>query len=454
MVKRLEKLNIRWMLVVYDILIYACVNLLLLFFYNRISMMDYLMHTVLFLAAISLCRFGGNVYKQVWRFGGIQSYIRLVLTDGISFILYCGLSFFIPHTAVSFVRMLAISCMTLLGSLTIRMFYRYAYKCGNRVTPKGRFLGKILKVFSGLDTISDNDVQRIKVAIVGAGRVGVSLAEELINNSASAYTPRCFIDTNSEKAGKEIRGITVLPENGITIEKLKDFEIQEIIIAMHDLDSKKKKLLYDFYSQTGCKLKIYDYPVMQTAGAKRQLREFDTEELLFRKPLAVTDEGTAEYYKGKTVLITGGGGSIGSELCRQISKMNPGKVIILDVYENGAYEVQQELKMAYGDKLNLHVEIASITDRRAMTRVFEKHHPEIVIHAAAHKHVPLMENNPIEAIENNVFGTKNVVELCEEFEAERFMMVSTDKAVNPTNVMGATKRMCEMIVQSYRFPDV
>ena len=188
---------------------------------------------------------------------------------------------------------------------------------------------------------------------------------------------------------------------------------------------------------------------MQTVGAKPSLREFDIEDLLFRKQIQVVDENTKAYFKNKVVLITGGGGSIGSELCRQLAKMNPKQVVILDIYENGVYDVQQELKLIYKNELDLEVEIASITDRQAMRMVFEKHHPQIVINAAAHKHVPLMENNCLEAVKNNVFGTKIVLELCEEFGAERFMMVSTDKAVNPTNVMGATKRMCEMIVQGY-----
>lgn len=193
---------------------------------------------------------------------------------------------------------------------------------------------------------------------------------------------------------------------------------------------------------------MYDYPKMQMAGGKRSLREFDIEELLFRAPRKLTNEKTDAYYNDKVILVTGGGGSIGSELCRQIVKMEPKKLIILDVYENGAYDLQQELRIAYGNEPGISVEIASITDSKAMERVFSKYHPQIVINAAAHKHVPLMENNCIEAINNNVFGTAVVVEMCEKYGAERFMMVSTDKAVNPTNVMGATKRMCEMIVQS------
>ena len=214
------------------------------------------------------------------------------------------------------------------------------------------------------------------------------------------------------------------------------------------MPDEKKRELYAAYSEAGYKIKVYDYPMMQTAGKKRYLRDFDIEELLFRNPIAVNNEKTAAYYRDKVILITGGGGSIGSELCRQLAKMGPKQIIILDIYENGAYDVQQELKIAYGDKLDLQIEICSITHRQSLERVFETYRPQIVINAAAHKHVPLMEKNCIEAVYNNVFGTWNLVNLCEKYHTERFMMVSTDKAVNPTNVMGATKRMCEMIVQS------
>mgnify|MGYP000960264432 CR=1 FL=1 len=264
----------------------------------------------------------------------------------------------------------------------------------------------------------------------------------------AAYIPRCFIDTNADKVGREIQGLPVWSEDEATFRKLDEYEVQEIVFAIPSMDTDKKKALYEYYKNAGYKLKVYDYPIVYAAGGKRHLREFDIEELLFRKPLVVSDEHTNEYYKGKVVLITGGGGSIGSELCRQLAKMQPKQIVILDIYENGAYDVQQELKIAYGNTLNLQIEICSITHKKALERVFAKYHPQIVINAAAHKHVPLMEHNCIEAIYNNVFGTQNLVELCEEYEAERFMMVSTDKAVNPTNVMGATKRMCEMIVQS------
>lgn len=390
----------------------------------------------------------GNVYGQVWRYGGIQCYIRLLFTDAIAFWVYVLLELILPVHKITFARMLALFCMNVLGALTLRMMYRYAYKCGNQETLYGRFLAKLLYLVSGVQAASDKEVQKIKIAIIGAGRVGVSFAEELLNNEEAAYIPRCFIDTNKEKVGREIQGIPVYSEDEATLKRLAEYEVQEIVFAIPSMDADKKKALYEYYKKAGYKLKVYDYPTVYAAGGKRHLREFDIEELLFRKPLVVTDEKTYDYYRNKVILITGGGGSIGSELCRQLAKMNPCKLIILDIYENGAYDVQQELKIAYKGKLDLQVEIASITNRRAMERVFEQYHPQIVINAAAHKHVPLMEHNCIEAIENNVFGTRVIVEMCEKYNAERFMMVSTDKAVNPTNVMGATKRMCEMIVLS------
>ena len=445
-----KKINIRKMLILYDVLAYIIINILLYRVYDPVTENVFVSQLIISFVSIFLCRFVGKIYSQIWRYGGIQCYMRLLITDGIAFIISMTINkaAFVYEEQVVFVRMLSFFCINLLASLAMRMIYRYAYKCGNNETAKGRFLNSLLKVFSGLDTDNRNDSGKIKVAIIGAGRVGVSLAEELINNEASAYTPRCFVDINSDKIGREIHGIPVLSEDEATIIKLKSHEIQEIIFAVHLEDSDKKKALYEKYKKTGCKLKVYDFPIMQAANGKRALREFDIEELLFRKPLVVSDETTNAYYKDKVVLITGGGGSIGSELCRQLAKMGPKKIVILDIYENGAYDVQQELKIAYGGKLDLQVEIASITNRRAMARVFETYHPQIVINAAAHKHVPLMEHNCVEAVENNVFGTKVVVDLCEEYGAERFMMVSTDKAVNPTNVMGATKRMCEMIVQS------
>lgn len=443
--------NIRWMLVLYDLIVYAIIAVILLVIHggtDKLATIGILQQVVLSAFCIFLIRILGKVYGQVWRYGGVKCYIRLICTDSISFLLYLCLELLLPVQKITFERMLSLACMNLLGAMTLRLMYHYTYKYANLNSFGGKCLSMLLRLFSGMETENAKEIQKIKVAIIGAGRVGVSLAEELINNSKASYIPKVFIDINVEKVGRDIRGIPVWSEDEASLQRLRESEVQEIIFAIPSMDAYKKKTLYEYYKNAGYKLKVYDYPTMYVAGGKRHLREFDIEELLFRKPLVVSDERTNKYYKDKVVLITGGGGSIGSELCRQLAKMEPKKIIILDIYENGAYNVQQELKIAYGNSLDLQIEICSITNRKALRTVFERHHPQIIINAAAHKHVPLMEHNCVEAIYNNVFGTQNLVELCEEYEAERFMMVSTDKAVNPTNVMGATKRMCEMIVQS------
>ena len=451
MSKNLKKSNTRWPLVVYDVIVYIIVSILLLWIYGgngNLTNAGSLQLSVIGFVCIFICRMIGNIYRQIWRYGGIQGYIRLIFSDAIAFILLIILQTALPIERMSFDRALSLVCVNLLGAISIRMIYRYAYLYSNNETSKGKFLSKLLYRFSGLTTGTDKEVQKIKIAIIGAGRVGASFAEELVNDEKAVYVPRCFIDIDKTKVGREVNGIPVWSADETTLDKLKAYEVQEIVFAIPNMDINKKKCLYEHYKNAGYKVKVYDYPTLYTAGSKRNLREFDIEELLFRKPLAVTNDQTYAYYKDKVILITGGGGSIGSELCRQLAKMDPKQIIILDIYENGAYDVQQELKIAYGNAINLQIEICSITHKKALEKVFKQYHPQIIINAAAHKHVPLMEHNCVEAIYNNVFGTKNLIELCEKYNAQRFMMVSTDKAVNPTNVMGATKRMCEMMVQS------
>ena len=452
---RKKRIDNKWILAFYDLLLFLVVDVLLLVLYKGVEELepkDIIVQAITAAVCIFLMRGLWKVYRQVWRYGGIQSYIRLLVADGCAFLLFYLAEQILPVRHISFARVLCISCLSLLASLTIRMVYRYAYKCCSKATGLGRVLNVFVKVLAGnrIELDTNEQTNKIRVAIVGAGKVGVSLAEELLDNRTSAYVPKCFVDTDPEKTGRQLQGIPVISENEVVHEVLEHYGIQEIIIALPQLSSEEKKALYEKYKPFGCKLKVYDYPTMQQAGdTKRHLREFDAEELLFRKPIVVTDEKTGAYYRNKVVLITGGGGSIGSELCRQVAKMSPKKLVLLDVYENGVYDVQQELKIAYKKDLDVCVEILSVCNRPALERVFDMYRPQIVIHAAAHKHVPLMEHNCCEAIENNVFGTLNVVELAEKYRAQRFMMVSTDKAVNPTNVMGATKRMCEMIVQSH-----
>jgi len=447
--------TISFSLITYDAIIYLVVAALMLAFYQGAGRLDeygVFLHTVVAAVIIFGSRLMWNIYRQIWRYGGIQCYIRLLLADGIAMCLYLAVDELVMQPNISAAKLIALCCTNTLCALAIRMVYRYAYKCGGRNDKRGEISRFLLQVFTRGKVVAEPTPEsgKIKIAIVGAGSVGVSLAEELRENPSSRYAPMYFIDNKKNKVGRTIHGLEVKSEDSAdTLAEMREAGINLVVMAIPNMVAERRKELYNFYQSNGFKLKIYDYPTVQNAGNKRVLRSFEVEELLFRKAMNVLDDNTYNYYKYKVVMITGGGGSIGSEICRQIAAMSPKKLIILDVYENGAYDIQQELHIKYQEELNMVVEIVSITNRDGLEKVFEENKPQIVIHAAAHKHVPLMERNCIEAVENNVFGTLNVVELCEEYNAERFMMVSTDKAVNPTNVMGATKRMCEMIVQSY-----
>ena len=445
---------VRWALVFYDVVIILAIEVLLLILYggsDRPTLIGLVQHSILGLISIIGIRFLFGIYGTIWRYGGVQNYMRLMFSDGVAFIVYFILGrFILPVHQLTFVKMLALVAMSLLGSLAIRMAYRYAFKCCNNDSLWGRTLLFFLKTFGRIDVVRYRDVKKIRVAILGAGNLGNNLFDEIAMDNKSPYEVRCFIDGDKAKVGRHINGVVVLDEEAVTPEILiQDYNVQEVFFAIHNYSQDKMRHFYETFTKAGIKVKNYDVPHMQSGGDKPQLKEFEIEELLFRTQKTVINEKTASYYRNKTILITGGGGSIGSELCRQIAKMEPKKLIILDIYENCAYDIQQELKMTYGSKLDLSVEIVSITNKKGMARVFETYRPDIVINAAAHKHVPLMEHNCAEAVENNVFGCLNVIQLCEEYGASRFMMVSTDKAVNPTNVMGATKRMCEMIEQAY-----
>ncbi|WP_197019556.1 polysaccharide biosynthesis protein [Anaerovibrio lipolyticus] len=448
-------LNISFSLITYDAIIYLVVASLMLAFYQGAGRLDnygIILHSVVAAIIIFGSRLMWNIYRQIWRYGGIQCYIRLLLADGIAMFLYLAVDKLLIVPSISAAKLIALCCTNTLCVLTIRMVYRYAYKCGGRNDKRGEVSRLLLQIFTRGKVVAEPTPEsgKIKIAIVGAGSVGVSLAEELRENPSSKYAPMYFIDNKKNKVGRTIHGLEVKAEDSNdTLAEMREAGINLVVMAIPNMAAERRKELYNFYQNNGFKLKIYDYPTVQNAGNKRVLRSFEIEELLFRKAMNVLDDNTYNYYPNKVVMITGGGGSIGSELCRQIAAMSPKKLIILDVYENGAYDIQQELCIKYKQILNMVVEIVSITNKEGLEKVFVEHKPQIIIHAAAHKHVPLMERNCIEAVENNVFGTLNVVELCEQYNAERFMMVSTDKAVNPTNVMGATKRMCEMIVQSY-----
>ena len=444
--KNIKSNNTRWLLILYDTVSFILVSIALFLLYDgtvRLFTNDYIAHFCTAFVCVFVSRLAFRIYSQIWRYGGIQGYIRLILADACAIVPYLVINYSHLIETIAFSHIASLISVNCLIALSMRMAYRYAYKTG-------RF-SALLSIFS-LGKVKPHiyqDDSKIKVAIVGAGSVGVALAEELIANPNSSYIPRCFIEIDKMKIGRSIHDIPVFSENSATLDQLEKHGVQELIFAVPQLDVDSKKRLYDYYRQAGFKIKIYDYPVVYSSNGKRTLREFEPEDLLFRKPITVTDDKTIAYYKDKAVLITGGGGSIGSELCRQIAKMNPRLLVIVDICENGAYDIQQELKMIYGASLNIVIKIVSVCNRSGLERVFKKYKPQIVINAAAHKHVPLMEEDCVEAVENNVFGTLNTVELSEKYGVERFIMVSTDKAVNPTNVMGATKRMCELIVLNH-----
>ncbi len=288
----------------------------------------------------------------------------------------------------------------------------------------------------------------LSVMVIGAGDAGNTIIRELVN-SASGMKLSCIIDDDRNKWGSYIQGILVVGGRD-KIEECADlYDVDEIIIAIPSLRGKELSELLNICKETNCRLRVLPsvHQLVNGEADVSKLREVDVEDLLGREPVEIDTASIAEYVSGRVVMVTGGGGSIGSELCRQIAGHNPGQLIILDIYENNVYDLQQELEKEYPG-LGLEVLIASVRDYVRIKNIFERYRPEIVYHAAAHKHVPLMENSPAEAVKNNIFGTYNCAKSAAETNTKRFVMISTDKAVNPTNIMGATKRVCEMIIQT------
>ena len=443
----------RWLLMFYDLCVFVIAVLLILVL-NPSSSTTVITKNVAIQSLIGfICIFGSRlllgVYRQIWRYGNTQSFFLLLLADCIGGVLFFIADRFLPIGSISFIRMLSFVCVDMIGVFATRMLYQVMYvKVGKNET----WLNKAFYALTGIDVKPDEYPQgenQIRIAIIGAGHIGVGLAEELKGNPKSNYLPVCFIDHDEAKSGRSILGIPVISEKTVNADLFVQYGVQEVVFAVPNLPLPDWQKLYAFYKETGRKVKVYDFPIVNAdESGKRSLRDFDIEDLLFRKPINIQNQESFAYYRNKVVLVTGGGGSIGSELCRQIAKMQPQKLIVLDICENGAYEIQQELKITYGENIHVCIEIVSVCNRDGLERVFKEYSPDIVLHAAAHKHVPLMEKNCCEAVLNNVFGTLNVVELSEQYKVQRFIMISTDKAVNPTNVMGATKRMCEMIVLS------
>lgn len=378
----------------------------------------------------SIVFFSFKLYDKIWRYADIEDFF------------YAGASSVCADFAFFIVSMLAGKSMTL-------KFYSIL----GLIATLGVFIFRILyRLNRLLDNVSSENVKNKKrMLIVGGGDSTASVLREIFNYSENKYLPVAIVDDDREKIGREIMGVRVEGSTSEIPEICEKFGVEVILFSIVSISSKNRRRILDVCAKTNLEVRIIPniYEVI-TSGSSidMAMRKIKVEDLLGRDPIIFDKNQYGDYLIGKTILVTGGGGSIGSELCRQIAKIPPKKLIILDVYENSAYEIQQELKRKYGSNLNLEVEIITICDKSQLERLFAKEKIDVVFHAAAHKHVPLMEKNAEEAVKNNVFGTLNLLECADKYGVKRFVQISTDKAVNPTNIMGATKRICEMMVQS------
>jgi len=382
------------------------------------------------LSATILVFFLRRMYHYVWHSVSVNDVMDMILSVLLAF------------GGVNLLRMLLharLPISVIFISLLCEMIALVGMRCGIR------FLVALRQAFK-------HTADKERIMLVGGGEAGRMLLQEMNNGHHSDGKVCCIIDDNPIKKGKYLEGVKIVGGREYIRSAVKREGITQIIFAIPTATSEQKKEILDICQSTGCRVRVLPgiYQLVNGTVSLAAVKDIQVEDLLGRAPVQLDTEKIAAFLQGKVVLITGGGGSIGSELCRQIIRHKPRKLVILDIYENNAYDIQQELRRSNLTEVELCVEIASIRDRARIEEIFANHHPEVVFHAAAHKHVPLMENNPAEAIKNNVFGTYNVVQAAEKYSVSKFVMISTDKAVNPTNFMGATKRFCEMILQSRR----
>ena len=373
-----------------------------------------------------------RMYNSLWAFAGEAELQNLVISSILSAVAYSiGLQFFkvrgqqaVPVSYYFFYMFLLLSFI-----FASRFSYRFLRSLKHK---------------------KQNKNNNISVMVIGAGEAANLIIKEIVNSNFSTMVIRCIIDDDPGKWGRFIQGIKVIGGRDKIIECTDIYDIDEIIVAMPSITRAEMSKILDICKETSCKLRALPgmYQLVNGEVNVSKLRDVEVEDLLGREPIEVDLDSILGYVKGKRVLVTGGGGSIGSELCRQIACHKPAQLIIVDIYENSAYDIQQELLLNHPD-LNLVVLIASVRNTNRVNWIFEHYKPEIVYHAAAHKHVPLMETSPNEAVKNNVFGTWKTAQAAAMNQVKRFVMISTDKAVNPTNIMGASKRICEMIIQTF-----
>lgn len=367
-----------------------------------------------------------KLYNSLWEFASVDELLHIVVAAVfVALIEFSSISLHFVRLPLSFPLLNAM----FLTALTI--LSRFSYRLARSISQKQH----------------KTRTQR-RTMLIGAGSGGMQILREFQTSENSQNQVVCIIDDDRQKLGRYLHNIKIVGTRADIVRAAKEYKVEEIVFAIPTAEIKERKSILALCQQTGCKLKILP-GIYQLANGEvkiQKIRDVDVQDLLGRDSVNVDLSQIAGYLQDKTVLVTGGGGSIGSELCRQIAQHSPRRLIIFDIYENNAYDIQQELLRTYPE-LDLVTLIGSVRDTERVELVFRRYRPEIVFHAAAHKHVPLMEDSPNEAIKNNVFGTYHVAQAADRFGASTFVLISTDKAVNPTNVMGASKRICEMIVQ-------
>ena len=376
-----------------------------------------------------------RLYHSIWAFVSITELKRITIADLVLIPVYIiGAVFMELHMPKSYYFMgYILSCVCCAG---VRFSYRYI-----------RFYVRSLQ-----NSIRKEEKEKDRIMVIGAGTVGQTLIREIRKADSVHARVVCAIDDNPEKRGRFLEGIPVVGNRYDIVDMVKKYDINRIIYAIPSTTGQNRKDILNLCKETGCRMQTVPSvsQIVNEEVSMTKLREVEISDLLGRKQILVNMDEITEYIRGKVVLVTGGGGSIGSELCRQVAARNPKQLVILDIYENNAYDIQMELKKKY-PQLNLEVIIGSVRDSRKIFKVFSTYHPDIVYHAAAHKHVPLMEESPNESIKNNVVGTYKTAKAAIKYGTERFILISTDKAVNPTNIMGASKRLCEMIIQAFDY---
>lgn len=370
-----------------------------------------------------------KLYKSVWRYASATEMLNVAGATTCAAVVQAIFSYATNHRMPR-------------SYYVLFWFFLFTLICGIR------FSYRILRIFNLKRNSIISGVPKKNVMVIGAGAAGNAILKEIESSQFIHQKVKCIIDDGQGCHGKIMRGVPIVGGREKIAEAVRLYGIDEIIFAIPSAGTKERKEILEICKETGCKLKALPgiYQLLNGEVSVAKLRDVEIEDLLGREPVKINIDDIIGYVSQKTVMVTGGGGSIGSELCRQIAAHNPKQLIIVDIYENNAYDIQQELKHKY-PRLDLKVLIASVRNTGRMQYIFETYRPDIVYHAAAHKHVPLMEESPNEAVKNNIFGTYKTASAAAKYGVKKFVLISTDKAVNPTNVMGATKRICEMIIQ-------